>query len=190
MNSPKYSNMSSTKNVKGKNRKGVPKKHARQPQLSESGTAVTLKKVYTEKLQVYTDGGCMGNGFAGSTGSYAFVVVEDEKVLHEYSRSVQEETTNNRMELQAITDAIQWLEEQGIEEPVRLFSDSEYCVKGLTRWIHGWRNKEFAGIKNPDMWLKLNELSIRNPQVQFTWVRGHGDNKWNCRADELCTAAL
>lgn len=122
-------------------------------------------------------------------GSYAFVVVEDDKALYEYSRRITD-TTNNRCELQAITDAIRWVEEQGITEPVRLFSDSEYCVKGLNHWRHGWRKTGFAGKKNPDMWEALDELATRNNHVQFTWVKGHSNNKWNNRCDELCTTAM
>lgn len=161
------------------------KRSASQPVFSESSKPVTVPKVYSEKLHVYTDGGTMDNGAAENTGAYAFLIVENDVILYEESRKVYN-TTNNRCELQAITDALQWIEQEGISDPVRLFSDSEYCIKGLNTWRHGWKRKMFEGIKNVEMWKLLSDIADRNPQIQYTWVKGHGNNPYNNRCDELC----
>lgn len=165
------------------------KSSAKQPVLSDNSPVYRIPKVHAEKLHAYTDGGCLGNGYVDAIGAYAFLLVEDDNILHEYSRKI-EDTTNNRCEMQAIMDCLRYIEEQSIQEPIRLFSDSEYCVKGLNIWSNNWVKRGFTGIKNPEMWKELYELSRRNLHVQYTWVKAHADNPYNNRCDELCTMAM
>lgn len=135
-------------------------------------------------IEIYTDGSCFPNDGTGK-GGYAFIVVEDNNLVHQYSRK-QTPTTNNRMELQAIIDAINFIEQEVPNEKVIIFSDSKYCVNGYNKWMYswqryGWRTSMGGKVKNQDLWEELFELNNYNVK----WVKGHSDNKWNELADQL-----
>lgn len=179
------------KNVKGKNQYilGMPKKKAHQPNLSESGPAIVIPKDKEKNSIVcYTDGSCKDNGKTINKGSYAFIVVENGKTLHEYSRAITN-TTNNKCEMQAITDCILYIEENCTNVPMTIYSDSQYCIRGINEWASGWSKRGYTGIKNPKEWEQLYTLVKRNPQLKFCWVKGHSTNVYNQRCDQLCTEA-
>jgi len=187
----KYANLSNTTNVKGKPRKGVIKGHAHQPNLSESGPAIIVPRKPIEGLAVYTDGSAMKNGFGGP-GTWAFVIVEGDKLIHEKS-SWEKSTTNNRMEMSAVLAALVYLAENKVTEQVVIHMDSSYVYNGCTDWIHGWHKKGYKrdgnDIPNRDLWQQLYQLITGMQNVQYKWVKGHANNKWNCHCDELCTQA-
>ena len=101
------------------------------------------------------------------------------------------ETTNNRMELLGIITGLEALLEPCV---VEVYTDSQYVVNAVEkRWVYGWRakgwiksNKEPA--KNPDLWQRLLELMEGRHKVSFHWVKGHADNVYNNRCDELAVA--
>ena len=142
-------------------------------------------------ILVYTDGGCdlKKNGI----GAWALIAVPPGKTVeHAVCRSgALLGTTNNRMELLAVINA---LEEVEIGPRVIITTDSEYVCKGASMWVDGWVKKgwkTYAGapVKNRDLWEKLMALrDLHN--VRFDWVKGHAGNPLNEMCDTLCTAAM
>ena len=95
------------------------------------------------------------------------------------------ETTNNRMELMA---AIKSLEALKHPCEVKLHSDSQYVVNGISDWINKWIANGWKKVKNRDLWERLDAAAGRH-EVHWVWVRGHTGVKWNERADKLAEAA-
>ena len=132
---------------------------------------------------IYTDGACKGNPGPGGWGVY---LKSDghEKELWGGERS----TTNNRMELTAVIEAL-----AALKRPCRvsLFLDSEYVRKGITEWIHGWKKKGWVTaakqpVKNAELWQRLDQLVHNGPhQIEWHWVKGHAGDPGNERADAL-----
>lgn len=145
-------------------------------------------------LMCYTDGGIVGNGKAVNKAAYAFIIVENNKIIHEYSRAVQN-STNNKCELQAIIECMQFLKENAPGIQAVIHSDSQYCVHGVTVWCHGWKKKGYKDVKNLDQWLELLKLKAEMPNVQYKWIRAHQEDessphaKYNNTVDRMCTEA-
>lgn len=97
-------------------------------------------------------------------------------------------TTNNRMELMAVIAGLKAITKNGI--PIRIYSDSQYVVKAIEEgWLNNWIRTDFkGGKKNPDLWREYYELS-RKFNIKMIWVKGHADNPYNNRCDELATSA-
>ena len=97
-------------------------------------------------------------------------------------------TTNNRMELMAIIVALQNLSKKNI--PITIFTDSQYVVNSIEKkWLNNWIKTNFkGGKKNKDLWLQYHELA-KEFSIKLKWVKGHADNIFNNRCDELATAA-
>ena len=139
------------------------------------------------EVTVYTDGGADPNPGPGGWG----VVL-----LHPVSGKVIElkggepHTTNNRMEL---TAAIKALEALTRRCKVQLYTDSLYLKKGITEWLPGWVSRGWkrkqGELQNEDLWRRLAELILEH-DLRWDWVKGHANNKWNERADQLATAAI
>jgi len=132
-------------------------------------------------VEIFSDGACSGNPGPGGYGT----ILRFGGHVRELS-GYAPETTNNRMEL---LGAISGLE--ALKEPcrVRLTTDSQYLVKGMTEWIDGWRNKGWKNSKkeevaNRDLWERLLELTAKH-QVEWLWVKGHAGHEENERCDEL-----
>lgn len=146
-------------------------------------------------MKIYTDGACRGNGKETSRGAWAFVVVdENEEIIHQASEAIKN-TTNNIMEITAAIQALQWLSTQEIiktQSPI-VASDSQYVIKGITEWIHGWKFKNWKAttgpVKNVELWKHLDILNA-NVKPMWMWVRGHDGNQFNEVADSLCNQAL
>ena len=134
---------------------------------------------------IYTDGACSGNPGPGGYGAI-LMYGEHKKELS----GGEAETTNNRMELMGVITAL-----KALKRPctVQLFTDSQYIVNAIElgwakRWqANGWmRNKKDPAL-NPDLWQELLDLlEIHN--VSFHWVKGHAENPYNNRCDELAVA--
>ena len=135
-----------------------------------------------KKVEVYTDGACRGNPGKGGWGAI-LVYGGREKELS----GGEAETTNNRMELTAVIRALSLLKEPCI---VELYSDSKYVIDGLEKgWAKGWRAKGWIKSDkkpalNPDLWEKLLQLAEIHT-LHYHWVKGHADNEFNNRCDEL-----
>lgn len=134
---------------------------------------------------VYTDGSCIAN--PGPGGYAAILVSEDCDDIIVSGGSPH--TTNNRMELMAVIQALHRIENPAV---INIYSDSQYVVKAftanwLTSWIrNGWRNSK-GPVKNKDLWLILLEL-VRKHHVKFFWVKGHSGNHYNEKCDELAVS--
>ena len=138
-----------------------------------------------KKVTIYTDGSCSGNPGPGGWGA----VLMYGKHKLELSGG-EPSTTNNRMELTAAVEALSRLNEPC---EVELYSDSRYPVDGLEKgWAaswkkRGWRRKDGAPALNPELWDRLLELTVVH-RVTLHWVKGHAENEWNNRCDELAVA--
>ena len=134
------------------------------------------------QLIIYTDGAARGNPGPGGYGA----VLHWGNTIKEISQGYKH-TTNNRMELMAVIAALQLLKRDGLN--VTIYTDSAYVVNSVEKkWVFGWERKNFAGKKNADLWA-LFLTQFKKHHIKFVWVKGHADNKWNNRCDELATAA-
>ena len=97
-------------------------------------------------------------------------------------------TTNNRMELMAVIRALEALKKEALH--ITIYSDSQYVVKAVTEgWLRKWIATGFkGGKKNRDLWMQYYNLAMKHT-IRFVWVKGHADNPYNNRCDELATAA-
>ncbi len=137
-------------------------------------------------VDIFSDGACSGNPGPGGWGTILRAGGQTKELS-----GFAPQTTNNRMEL---LGAIAGLEALKRPCKVRLTTDSQYLVKGMTEWIHGWRrngwkNSKKEEVLNRDLWERLLELS-RLHQVEWVWVRGHNGHAENERCDELARAAI
>lgn len=133
-----------------------------------------------KEVVIYTDGACSNNP---GPGGWAAVLIYGNH--YKEISGGERETTNNRMELQAVIEAL-----QALKQPcrVKVFSDSAYIVNCFQqKWYQKWEQKGFK--KNADLWKKLLSL-VRQHQVEFVKVKGHSDVKWNNRCDELARGAI
>lgn len=136
-----------------------------------------------KKVDVYTDGACSGNPGPGGWGA-VLVWNGKEKELS----GGEALTTNNRMELTAVIEAL-----SALKEPCRvsLCSDSKYVIDALSKgWAENWRSTEWKNgkAKNPDLWEKLLGL-VQRHDMSYTWVKGHAGHPYNERCDALAVAA-
>ena len=138
-------------------------------------------------IYIYTDGACSGNP---GSGGWAAVIFDEEKKQKNIFGKVNN-TTNNRMELMAAIMALKTIK---AKSQVTIFTDSTYVKNGITEWIkkwekNNWKNSNKKTVKNKDLWMKLNNLCIKN-KVSWKWVKGHSNNKFNDLADQLATQAI
>ncbi|MBV5261972.1 ribonuclease HI [Synechococcus moorigangaii CMS01] len=134
--------------------------------------------------RIYTDGGCIHNPGPGGWG--VVVQFSDGSVWEMGDR--QPETTNNRMEMQAAIQALEFVQTHSPHTPVRLLTDSKYVIDGITKWIKGWQKKGWktaAGkpVLNQDLWQQLNQLN--SPDITWCHVKGHSGEAGNERADAI-----
>lgn len=139
-----------------------------------------------DKVEIYTDGACKGNPGAGGWGAL-LVAGDKEKELFGGER----DTTNNRMELTAVIEAL-----KALKRPceVILHTDSQYVQKGISEWIHGWKARGWktaskSPVKNADLWQALDQAQARH-QVDWRWVKGHAGHDGNERADALANRGV
>ena len=136
------------------------------------------------KVHIYTDGAARGNPGPGGYG----VVMEwvGKPYKKEFSKGFKH-TTNNRMELLAVIDALKKLKSPGTH--VLVFTDSKYVVDSVKKgWVFGWEKKGFKDRKNTDLW-KDFLVEYRKHEVDFKWIRGHNNHIQNERCDVLAVAA-
>jgi ribonuclease HI len=138
------------------------------------------------RVQAYTDGSCFPNPGPGGWG----VVLKYGQREKKLSGGVPETTTNNRMELRAVIEALKAIK-AGF--PIDIYTDSQYVINGITTWVtswkrNGWKRKKDKEIKNLDLWKALDAL-VSEKDVIFKWVRGHDGDPMNELADWLAVAA-
>lgn len=151
-------------------------------------TQATAQIGAPQHVVIYTDGACKGNPGPGGWGA---VLSSDglEKELFGGEMG----TTNNRMEMMAVIQAL-----AALKRPCRvtLYLDSQYVRKGITEWIQGWKARGWrtaakAPVKNVDLWQKLDALiSSSGHQIDWRWVKGHAGDPGNERADGLANKGV
>ena len=137
-------------------------------------------------VTIYTDGACSGNPGPGGYGA----ILKYGDVTREIS-GCEKNTTNNRMELMAAIAAL-----RQVKRPckIKIVTDSNYMVKGMTQWVAGWikknwKNTQKKPVLNRDLWEELVTL-CRQHQIEWHWVRGHQGHPENERCDQLAKEAL
>jgi ribonuclease HI len=138
------------------------------------------------EVTIYTDGACKGNPGPGGWGAW-LRSGEHERELW----GGEAQTTNNRMELQAVIEALGALRRPSV---VQLHVDSEYVRNGITTWIHGWKRRGWRTadnkpVKNVDLWQRL-EAACAPHRITWHWVRGHSGDPGNERADALANRGV
>ncbi|MEQ9115871.1 MAG: ribonuclease HI [Rickettsiales bacterium] len=138
-----------------------------------------------KRVTIYTDGACSGNPGPGGWGAI-MIYGDNEKELS----GGEGDTTNNRMEM---LGAIKSLEALKSFCKVDLYTDSVYLKDGITKWIHNWKKNNWKSaskkpVKNVDLWQQLDSL-VSKHDIDWHWVKGHSDNIYNNRVDELAVKA-
>lgn len=137
-------------------------------------------------VEIYTDGACSGNPGPGGWGAVMRWNGHEKELC-----GGEAETTNNRMEMMAVIQALKAIKGH---PKIEIYTDSKYVMQGITEWLDGWKARGWktAGkkpVKNVDLWQRMDELVSRH-DVTFHWVKGHDGHPENERADQLAVAAV
>jgi ribonuclease HI len=140
----------------------------------------------TETVEIFSDGACSGNPGPGGWGA-VLRYNNHEKEMFGFDAA----TTNNRMELMAVIEALRSLKRPLL---VHVHTDSQYVQKGMTEWIHNWKKRGWktAGkepVKNEDLWRLLDKLAAEH-KIEWHWVKGHAGHAENERADALARRGI
>ena len=157
-----------------------------------------------KKIQIYTDGSSLGNPGPGGWG--VVVIINNGKTKEQKIIEIgggEKNTTNNRMELQAVIEALKYIRKSDFlisarqdlaENKVTIFADSNYVLMGINTWIHnweknGWRTANKKPVLNQELWKELIEL-VRGFKGKIHWekVKGHSGHIYNDKADEIATS--
>ena len=138
-----------------------------------------------KKIEIYTDGSCLGNPGPGGYGAVLIFNKHRKELAEGYKR-----TTNNRMEMLACIKGLEQLSEPC---SVDLTTDSQYVRQGITQWIHNWKKRGWktaakAPVKNVDLWKALDSAQEKH-NVTWHWVKGHSGHPENERCDDLAREA-
>ena len=138
-------------------------------------------------IRIYTDGACKGNP---GPGGWGVLIINDSIKKEIYGGEA--ETTNNRMELSAVIEALKSVD--GLACPITIFTDSKYVLKGMSEWIKKWKINNWISsnkkpVKNKDLWLTLDSLSSLY-KIDWIWVKGHSGHPENDRADFLANLGV
>jgi len=136
-------------------------------------------------IKIYTDGSCLKN--PGNGGWAAIINVGNE--IKKISGNVKD-TTNNKMELMAPIKALQEIKKQ---QPIEIYTDSQYVKLGITDWIHkwiknNWQTSKKEPVKNKELWMELYELN-KSYEIKWIWVKAHAGNALNEEVDLLAKQA-
>ncbi|HTS85244.1 MAG TPA: ribonuclease HI [Usitatibacter sp.] len=137
-------------------------------------------------IHIYTDGACKGNPGPGGWGALLRFNGEERELF-----GGEALTTNNRMELTAVIEALGALKRRS---HVLLHTDSQYVQKGITEWIRGWKARGWRTasrepVKNVDLWKRLDEAAAQH-DIDWIWVKGHAGHEGNERADALANKGV
>ena len=136
-------------------------------------------------IKIYTDGSCLKN--PGNGGWAAIININDK--IKKISGSVKD-TTNNKMELMAPIKALQEIKDQ---QPIEIYTDSQYVKLGITDWIHkwiknNWQTSKKEPVKNKELWIELYELT-KSYEIKWIWIKAHAGNILNEEVDLLAKQA-
>jgi ribonuclease HI len=137
-------------------------------------------------VDIYTDGACRGNPGPGGWAAVLSAGGREKEIF-----GAQPLTTNNRMELQAVIEAL-----SALKRPlqVRLYTDSQYVRRGILEWLpqwkaRGWKTADRKPVKNQDLWQQLETAAVQH-RIEWHWVPGHAGVSGNERCDALANAAI
>ena len=139
------------------------------------------------KYIIYTDGACSGNPGPGGWGAVIFD--ENKKQINISGKEAA--TTNNRMEMIAVIEALKLIK---TDCEISLYTDSKYVMDGVNKWLSGWKQKGWKTsnkkpVKNQDLWESIDEY-ITKHNIKWHWVKGHSGNPGNELADELANRGI
>ena len=144
------------------------------------------------EIKIYTDGACAGNP---GPGGWSAIILEETGKKELFGG--EKLTTNNRMELTAAINALEYCNKQEGKQPslkqIKIFTDSNYVKEGMTVWIENWEKNNWKtadkkNVKNVDLWKKLKDL-VKSKQIEWCWIKGHSGNLMNDLADKLAKEA-
>ena len=140
----------------------------------------------SQLVEIFTDGACRGNPGPGGWGVVLRYGAHEKEMC-----GGERETTNNRMELTAVICGL-----EAMKRPItaKVYSDSQYVLKGISEWIHGWKRNGWKTadkkpVKNADLWQELDQLT-RQHKLEWIWVKGHAGHPENERADALANRGI
>lgn len=139
------------------------------------------------RVEIFTDGACSGNPGAGGWGA----ILRHKDIEKELSGATAE-TTNNRMEMTAVIEALKALKK---ECNITLYTDSRYVMDGVTQWLPNWKRNNWkttnkkSDVKNVDLWQELDSL-VNQHEIRWVWVKGHNGHPENERVDQLAREAI
>ncbi len=139
-----------------------------------------------KSVQIYTDGACRGNPGIGGWGASLNYNGKRKEIY-----GGEPETTNNRMEMTAVIEALKALKEPSY---LTINSDSKYVLNGINEWLPNWKKRNWKTasrkpVKNVDLWQALDALTQAHT-IEWVWVKGHSGNPGNERADELANMGI
>ena len=146
-------------------------------------------------FKIYTDGGCSGNPGPGGWAYVCVIKTFQGWQITAQNKGAQKETTNNRMELTAVIEALRAFKTMGnVPRNASVYTDSQYVQKGITEWIrawkrNSWRTSDKKPVKNQDLWMELDALASEFP-LQWEWVKGHAGNEYNEMCDAMTQLAI
>lgn len=140
----------------------------------------------SDLIEAFTDGACRGNPGPGGWGALLRFNDHEKRLC-----GGEKETTNNRMELMAVIQALESLKR---DSKVKLTSDSQYVLKGINEWMdnwkkRGWKTAAKKPVKNVDLWQRLDEAQ-QSHEIEWVWVKGHSGHIENEIADELANQGI
>lgn len=146
-----------------------------------------MSKSNLPTITIYTDGACNPNP---GPGGWAAILLRPGDKPQELA-GAEEKTSNNRMELRAVIEALKALAEP---HEVTLYTDSNYLRQGITEWLpqwqrRGWQTRAKTAVKNQELWQAL-AAEVARHRIDWHWVKGHAGNQWNERADDLARSML
>ena len=141
----------------------------------------------SDKIKIYTDGACCGNPGPGGWGAVLLYKEHQKKI-----KGGEKETTNNRMEMRAVIEALRVVKKSAAK--ITIYTDSKYVQNGISEWIYswkknGWKSAAKKPIKNVDLWQEL-DLAASQHDIEWQWVKGHNGDKFNEMADELAREGI
>lgn len=139
-------------------------------------------------ITIYSDGACKGNPGAG--GWCASVKCAGDT---KYLEGGEKNTTNNRMELQAVLQGLVHANALYPKSQIKVYVDSQYVKNGITDWIkkwksNGWRTSSKEPVKNKDLWEALDKENLKNPLIEWNWVKAHSVSAENNEVDMRASA--
>ena len=138
------------------------------------------------EVEIYTDGACRANPGPGGWGVWMIAGGHEKELF-----GGDADTTNNRMELMAVIEAL-----RALKRPCKvvLHTDSQYVQKGISEWIHkwkarGWRTADKKLVKNVDLWMELDQARAQH-DIDWRWIKGHAGHEGNEKADQLANKGV